>query len=93
MYEFVTFERFITQDILIVCYYIGVLAMPYVVYYLLYKKKLFLHVKQITNNKRVIILLIVFFLLAQLVWRMMFEAMIGYFDMHDYLQQLLQHKG
>lgn len=24
----------------------------------------------------------------ELFWRMMFEAMIGYFDMHDYLQHL-----
>jgi hypothetical protein len=31
---------------------------------------------------------IVLFLCMELCWRMMFEAMIGYFDMHDYLYEI-----
>jgi len=86
MQDFLTFEKFITQDILIVSYYLGVLFLPIVFW--IYRKK----VTFIISKTKLSILLYLFIaiLFGELIWRMMFEAMIGYFDMHNYLQILVQ---
>jgi len=88
MYDFLSFNSFITQNVLIVFYYIGVFIMPVVLYFFFDKLKEILHVKYMTNHKKVIILSVVLLLFAELFWRMGFEVMIGYFDMHDYLRLL-----
>ncbi|WP_456434001.1 DUF4282 domain-containing protein [Nitratifractor sp.] len=31
------------------------------------------------------------FLCLELLWRMLFEGMIAYFDMHEYLRQIMLH--
>jgi hypothetical protein len=104
--DFLTFKRFITADILIVCYYIGALLIPFLLYktrhYLIenvrivrapnnFLKNIFgaLETKQ-KNYFKVVILLI--FLAMEVMWRMMFEMMIAYFQMHDYLQQISTFK-
>ena len=100
--DFLTFKHFIAADILIVCYYIGAVLIPI----LLYRSRnyfienipvirslndLFLNAFSSLNtqNRRYAkILFVLIFLAMELMWRMMFEMMIGYFQMHDYLQQV-----
>ena len=86
MHEFLSFERFITQDILIIIYYLGVLIVPY---FLWQHKTSFVKIISKNSNKTLISFFIIFFLF-ELLWRIIFEAMIGYFDMHNYLQIIMQ---
>ncbi len=102
MWNFLTFQTFIAQDILIIAYYIGAVAIPIFMWYSKgYLQRNFTFFAQIgaTLNQRFgtlsaqnrIVALLGFFILflcMELCWRMMFEMMIGYFDMHDYLQAI-----
>lgn len=102
MYDFLTFNTFITQKVLLLFYYIGAIGFPLLI---LTQRKKFLKkflvvanielwVKNLYSSlkrrDRIIAIVTIFFLFfcMELFWRMMFEMMIGYFDMHDYLQQL-----
>ena len=89
--DFLTFERFVTQDILIVFYYLGVFFLPLLLWY--YKERVTFFYKAYTSEKKALYLSIAFgvFLFMQMMWRMMFEAMIGYFDMHNYLHDIALH--
>ena len=82
MQEILTFEKFITQDVLIVIYYLGAISLPVLLF--IYREKAVKIVSKIELNK--LFLVFILFLFLELMWRMMFEAMIGYFDMHNYLQ-------
>ena len=89
MYDFLSFNTFITQDILIIVYYIGAIVTPFFLYK--YKNKLtkksdFL--SQLESKTKVLLITLGIFLLLELFWRMMFETMIGYFDMHEYLYDI-----
>ena len=102
MWNFLTFQTFITQDILIIIYYSGAILMPVIMWYSRdYLRRHFSFFAQIDavfrqlfstldTQKRFFALLGFFamFLCMELCWRMMFEMMIGYFDMHDYLQSI-----
>ena len=102
MWEILTFNNFIAQNVLIFFYYIGAVMIPVTLYYfrdyLLRKLSLFKIVDEKVKDfytslgareqKLFWIVFIVFFLCAELCWRMIFEAMIGYFDMHDYLYEI-----
>jgi len=90
MYDFLTFNSFITPSVLIVVYYIGVFFLPVVLW--IYRKKVqFLYNAYESQNKlKVVLYLLGIFLAMQLFWRMMFEMMIGYFDIHNYLHQMVQ---
>jgi len=92
MWKFLTFETFVTQDILIIVYYIGVLFLPVLLWIFREKVKNLLHSYQSDNKLIILILLLIIFLMMQLMWRMMFEVMIGYFDIHNYLQILSDTK-
>jgi len=102
MQDFLTFKYFVTPDILIIAYYMGAILIPILMWlsrhYLIGK---FSFISQINDtrkaffstlsqrNKTLLILFFIFmFLMMELMWRMMFEAMIGYFHMHNYLQTL-----
>ncbi|QOP45805.1 DUF4282 domain-containing protein [Sulfurimonas paralvinellae] len=99
MWEFLTFNNFITQDILIFFYYIGAVLMPAFMYFFRsflmehfalvkagYEKLYdFYNSFSVTEKKVFWFVMITMFVCMELCWRMMFEAMIGYFDMHDYL--------
>jgi hypothetical protein len=91
MIEFLKFEKFITQDILIFFYYMGVFFLPVVLWY--YRKKLTFLYKHYESQNKGLYLSIAFFIFLsmQVMWRMMFEAMIGYFDMHNYLHDIAVH--
>jgi len=84
MKDFLLFNTFITQDILIIIYYLGVLFLP--IFLWVYRT----YILTIISKKDFIskIYLIIFILILELFWRMMFEAMIGYFDIHNYLEIL-----
>ncbi len=104
MQDILTFNTFITQDVLVFFYYIGAVLMPVVLY--LFKDYLIAHlsfVKKIndklhrfyasfSSNGKIVfwLMFLTMFLCMELCWRMMFEAMIGYFDMHNYLYQIAQ---
>jgi len=102
MYDYLVFNKFIAQDVLIVAYYFGVIVMPILLWYArsyLIKKVLF--IQEVENSvasyytnlspqekRKVWLAIILLFTCMQLCWRMMFEMMIGYFDMHDYLYEM-----
>jgi len=102
MQDILSFNTFITQDVLVFFYYIGAVFMPIALYF--FKDYLIAHlsfVKKIndklhtfyaafSSNEKILfwIIFVTMFFCMELCWRMMFEAMIGYFDMHDYLYQI-----
>ncbi len=101
MIDFLTFKSFITPTVLILFYYIGAVIIPIFSFTLMlwikdrYFKKVSLTLKEsITSNttlsQRIIFIAIFIglFLLMELFWRMMFEFLIAYFDMHDSLMRL-----
>jgi membrane-anchored glycerophosphoryl diester phosphodiesterase (GDPDase) len=94
MRDILSFNSFITQDVLIFFYYVGALVIPVVLYYFrdyLIKKlrvKDFYISLSVTEQKVFWVSFITLFICAELCWRMIFEAMIGYFDMHDYLYEI-----
>jgi len=101
MWDVLVFNKFITQDILLLFYYIGVFALPVVVFlsrnYLIQNisllKKIDDKIQKSLNLKEKALFVVSFFILLiffELGWRMLFEMMIGYFDMHDYLYKLSQ---
>jgi hypothetical protein len=102
MWDILSFNHFVTQDVLIFFYYIGAIVIPimllffrsYLIENVSYIKKINTKIKNFFSSlnaaqKTVTILsFILLFLCMELCWRMMFEAMIGYFDMHDYLYEI-----
>jgi len=99
MWNFLAFNHFITQDVLIFFYYIGVFMLPivlifsrkFLVQYISLFKKIDDKMRNSSSLKEKITVLIsffVFFMFVELGWRMLFEMIIGYFDMHDYLYKI-----
>jgi hypothetical protein len=102
MWDILSFNHFVTQNVLIFFYYIGAIVIPigllffrsYLIDNISYIKKINTKVKNFFSSlnaaqKTVTVLsFLLLFLCMQLCWRMMFEAMIGYFDMHDYLYEI-----
>jgi len=107
MYDFLSFNSFITQKVLVFFYYLSAIGIPLLLF--MYRKNLvqkFLFLARVElwivslfnslkrQDKILAIIVIIFiFFFMELIWRMIFEAMIGYFDMHDYLQELSQDKA
>jgi hypothetical protein len=102
MWDILSFNHFVTQNVLIFFYYIGAIVIPigllffrsYLIDNISYIKKINTKVKNFFSSlnaaqKTVTVLsFLLLFLCMQLCWRMMFEAMVGYFDMHDYLYEI-----
>jgi len=93
MWDIVTFNAFVAQDILLFFYYIFALLMPFLLWkfrlYILKKVSFYERLSQ-KNKVVVIVLFMMIFVCMELCLRMIFEAMIGYFDMHDYLYTITQ---
>ncbi len=104
MWDVLTFNSFVAQDILVFFYYIFALIVPLLLWkfrlYIL-KKVLFFrdindsfmdfyHLSTKQNKIIFVTLCIIIFMCMEVFLRILFEAMIGYFDMHDYLYQILQ---
>ena len=94
MNDFLTFKTFISADVLIFFYYIGAVVIPVLIWqsrrYLIENFKIMkifssLSTKESSYMKLFVLLMFIF---MEIVWRMMFEAMIAYFNMRDYLQQM-----
>jgi len=102
MNDFLNFNTFIAQDVLIFFYYVGAVIMPVILWlsrdYLLKKVSLFNFINtflkeffeslSLKNKTITIIGFVMMFVCLELCWRMIFEAMIGYFDMHNYLYEI-----
>ncbi|WP_300368300.1 DUF4282 domain-containing protein [Hydrogenimonas sp.] len=104
MLDFLTFERFIAQDVLILFYYTGAAVMPLFLWYLRHylirrlpwcrsadaRLKEFYGGLETGHKVATILFFLGIFFSMEVIWRMMFETMIGYFQMHDALRQLLE---
>jgi len=101
MQDFLSFQTFIAPSLLIVMYYIGALLIPLLTWYgsRWIKNKYLSSLSQnightiqtYTNTKqRFIVYLSIFFcfICMEILWRVMFEFLIAYFDIHDILIQL-----
>jgi len=100
MTDFLTFKTFISIDILIFSYYIGAVIIPIVIWlskgYLQKKFKILDKLNSSLRNlfgtmslkKRFLsmLLFIFMFISMEIVWRMCFEAMIGYFQVIEALK-------
>jgi len=100
MTNFLTFKTFISIDILILSYYIGAIIIPIVIWlskgYLQKKFKILdklnssllnLFGTMSLSKKLLSMLLFLFmFMSMEIVWRMCFEAMIGYFQVIEALK-------
>ena len=97
MVDFLTFKTFITPSLLVIMYIGGALVMPVVSYYLAKwivthylskQKEIFFSA---TTPKQRLIILVMFlgcFLCMEIMWRIMFEFVVAYFDMHAALMIL-----
>ena len=101
MQDFLMFKTFITPTLLIFFYYLGALFMPMLAWYLTkwIKNKYFSFLFQeinkafqtyTTTTHKLSIYISIFLSLVsmELIWRMMFEFFIAYFDMDDTLIKL-----
>jgi hypothetical protein len=100
MTNFLTFRTFISIDILILSYYIGAIIIPIAMWfskaYLQRRFNLLDRVNRLMitlfgklSLKRKILsilILIMLFISMEIIWRMCFEAMIGYFQMIEALK-------
>ncbi len=96
--EFLRFEQFISIPALIVFYYMGAVIMPVFIWLLSKKISQRLSVIKTTKDKAdnslwgllskqqkelFIVLFVSLFFFIQLMWRIMFEFLIAYMQMHD----------
>ena len=102
MQDFLTFQSFISPGVLLAAYYVGALVMPVLLW--LGRNRLVRRFavlgwldqqrqqvfQQLSSRDQWLVALavVLLFIFMEIVWRMMFEAMIGYFQMHDFLRQL-----
>ena len=99
MKDFLMFNSFITPDVLIFFYYIGALGVPFLLWFwrdsLLKKFSFFREYRVLSKKERIVafLVLISIFLSMELCWRMMFEMMIGYFDIHNYLYEISKQRS
>ncbi len=103
MQDFLEFKRFITPDVLIACYSCGAVLMPLLLWLtrgwllrrlgLLETRKRLIERLGRRNRLLLTLAMIAVFLAMELAWRMMFETMIAYFQMRDYLQMLSTQAG
>jgi len=91
--DILNFNTLITPNVLIFFYYIGAFLFPFLLwsgrFYLLKK---FHYLKRLEQENKLFLwtVLVLFFIFVELGWRMMFEMMIAYFDMHNYLYDIAQ---
>jgi hypothetical protein len=98
--DFLTFKSFISIDILIFSYYIGAIIIPIAlwlskgylqkkIYFFDRLNQLFIAIfRELNLTKKILSILFMIFLFIsmEIVWRMCFEAMIGYFQMIEALK-------
>ncbi len=97
---FLRFELFISQPVLIVCYYLGALGMPLLAAWMAYRlgtlspdlqrrlqRQGRLLFRQLPRRYQVwmILLSVLAFVFMNIIWRMMFEYLIAFMQMRDAL--------
>jgi len=97
---FLTFDLFISGYVLIILYYVGALVCPFVMWrcmrWIISKfslieegylqgKGLLSRTLPLKQKIKIIFLFSIAFIMAEVFWRMAFEFMIGYIQMHDAL--------
>jgi predicted membrane metal-binding protein len=93
MTDFLTFQTFITPALLIIMYYIGAVFIPiFSWFFLQWIKKVYkTEIENYPPFKKIFIgttaFLLCFFSL-EILWRVIFEFFIAYFDIHDALMKL-----
>jgi hypothetical protein len=105
MSDFLIFNTFISQKVLLIFYYFFAIFIPIGFFYFrsyLKKYQFFSKIynlveetyKNLNKNEKILTILFIIFLffMFELFLRMFFEMMIGYFDMHDYLHKLMEMK-
>ncbi len=85
MWDILSFKTFISPNVLVLFYYTGVVGIPIVLWYF---QSYLLKKSRMKSNALMWIGFIVMIIFAELFWRMIFEMLIGYFDIHNYLQKL-----
>ena len=88
--DFLTFKTFITPTVLIVFYIIGAFIIPLFSWFIKIwiQKKYFKNIQFNIETKYKLLAYTIFilcFLCMELFWRMAFEVIIAYFNMHDAL--------
>ena len=101
--EFIVFKSFISIEVLIIFYYIGAIILPIIVWVyskpLIKKYQLFSEsyfkgkdfLWRLLNKKqkvKLIGLFIPFFIFVQLLWRILFEFLIAFMQIHDALLKI-----
>jgi len=103
MQDFLLFNDFIAQDVLLFFYYVAALSIPFLFvkfrsYF--YKRIFSIGSEEVSlenfytdlapkQKMWVLFGVVTLFVSMELCLRMCFEAMIGYFDMHDYLHTIM----
>lgn len=89
--EFLTFDSFISIPVLIAFYYLGALMIPALIWYKrIWVMKIADALMQTfpISTSRLVLGLMVLFIVFEILWRMMFEMLIGYFKMIEYLHHM-----
>ena len=102
--DFLNFKIFISPYVLIISYYIGAIVVPVGSWFLaswiirkysiasdFYEsgKETFKNITRTRDRMLLYALFILFFIFMEIMWRMMFEFLIAYFQMTDALMQLV----
>ncbi len=89
MWDFLVFNTFITKYVLIFFYYLFAFLLPIMIY--VFRKYFIVYIEKYYIDKKYIWIIMTFFLFCiEIFLRMFFEMLIGYFDMHDYLHQIVE---
>ncbi|MDD4855421.1 MAG: DUF4282 domain-containing protein [Sulfuricurvum sp.] len=89
--NFLTFDSFISIPVLIVFYYLGALMIPALLWV---KRSWVIKVTDVLSRtfliatSRLILGFMVLFIGFEVMWRMIFEMLIGYFKMIEHLQHI-----
>ena len=89
--NFLTFDSFISIPVLIAFYYLGALMIPALIWYkrtwVVKIADALMRTFPITTS-RLVLGFMILFIGFEIMWRMMFEMLIGYFKMIEYLHHL-----
>jgi hypothetical protein len=89
--NFLTFDSFISIPVLITFYYLGALIIPALLWikrsWVIKVTDILLRTFPITTS-RLVLGFVLLFIGVEIMWRMMFEMLIGYFKMIEHLRHL-----
>lgn len=101
-WEFAAFDRFVSPTVLIIFYYLGALGVPILLAWLLIQLRrssarldlpdnvIYRWIVETWRQRAWLVRLwaLIVFLGCELFWRMLFEFLLAYFQMHEYLARL-----